>query len=725
MAAQNGGFFAGGVGMAAGAVGAVILVVAGYIGYQAMQEPVPEPAPSEVTASEASPEVVTAPTGDEAPADVSSESDTADAPATAQPPEAAPAAPTPPSFDLVRVEADGSTIIAGLAEPGSDVHIVLDGKDEIVVQADSAGNFVAMMNIGLSEKPRVITLTAVLADGQSVTSPSSAIIEPSVEAAPVATAEAETEAEQVALAETDVATPEMSAPGDTEPAQSGEVATEADEPDTPDQPEAPATSAEDTQVAALDDGQGDTEEIAQPSTEADSPPDSGEAPAQPAQPATSAGETLAEVSEGEGTGVVSVATQDSTEVASVQAEPLAPAQPDVPAAADTVDSGSGDGQGEVADVQTADASTPSVEAGEPVASDDEGDGQSSVAADSDGSAPVEDSGADALADESTPEVTELAEAETETAAAEGIAPESGDIAEADLAEDAGEAGGQEALLAEAEPDGVQDEVAAEGETVATAETDTPPETTSTAEESQGVEEGEGTDSTSDTAGDTAQTELAEASPVATEAPASETTPQASVETGSEAEAEPAAPRVLIADSEGITVVQEGGHGPAVLEVVTLDTISYDNVGEVQLSGRGSGADNVRVYLDNDPIRTARITEEGQWRTGLPEVESGIYTLRVDALRDDGSVASRIETPFKREDAEQLAAVAAEVAGEKGAAVPIQAVTVQPGSTLWAIAKAQYGEGILYVRVFEANRDQIRDPDWIYPGQVFAIPVDAE
>jgi nucleoid-associated protein YgaU len=49
------------------------------------------------------------------------------------------------------------------------------------------------------------------------------------------------------------------------------------------------------------------------------------------------------------------------------------------------------------------------------------------------------------------------------------------------------------------------------------------------------------------------------------------------------------------------------------------------------------------------------------------------------------------------------------------------VTVQPGFTLWGIAKENFGEGVLYVQVFEANRDKIRDPDLIYPGQVFSIP----
>ena len=55
------------------------------------------------------------------------------------------------------------------------------------------------------------------------------------------------------------------------------------------------------------------------------------------------------------------------------------------------------------------------------------------------------------------------------------------------------------------------------------------------------------------------------------------------------------------------------------------------------------------------------------------------------------------------------------------AVAVRAVTVQPGHTLWAIARTRYGQGIDYVKVFEANRSQIRDPDLIYPGQVFDIP----
>lgn len=55
-----------------------------------------------------------------------------------------------------------------------------------------------------------------------------------------------------------------------------------------------------------------------------------------------------------------------------------------------------------------------------------------------------------------------------------------------------------------------------------------------------------------------------------------------------------------------------------------------------------------------------------------------------------------------------------------AAAPVT-VTVQPGFTLWGIAQERYGKGVLYIQVFEANRDKIKNPDLIYPGQVFSVP----
>ncbi|MEC3862153.1 LysM peptidoglycan-binding domain-containing protein [Mesobacterium sp. TK19101] len=179
---------------------------------------------------------------------------------------------------------------------------------------------------------------------------------------------------------------------------------------------------------------------------------------------------------------------------------------------------------------------------------------------------------------------------------------------------------------------------------------------------------------------------------------------------------PAAPAVILSNKDGVRVLQTSA--PDVTTDLALDAITYDDEGDVALSGRGAGAAFLRVYLDNTPITNSRVASDGSWRAELPQVDTGVYTLRVDQVAADGKVISRVESPFKREDPQLLTAAASP---DPDDAAPVRAVTVQPGNTLWAIARDRYGEGTLYVKLFEANRDRIRDPDLIYPGQVFDIP----
>ena len=48
-------------------------------------------------------------------------------------------------------------------------------------------------------------------------------------------------------------------------------------------------------------------------------------------------------------------------------------------------------------------------------------------------------------------------------------------------------------------------------------------------------------------------------------------------------------------------------------------------------------------------------------------------------------------------------------------------TVKAGDTLSGIAKEHLGNANAYIKIFEANRDQLSDPDKIKPGQVLKIP----
>lgn len=179
-----------------------------------------------------------------------------------------------------------------------------------------------------------------------------------------------------------------------------------------------------------------------------------------------------------------------------------------------------------------------------------------------------------------------------------------------------------------------------------------------------------------------------------------------------------APVILRSDEDGVALVQSPETAPS--EDIALDTIGYSDEGEVQLSGRSGEGETVRVYVNNRPVGDLSIGSDGRWQGEVEGIDPGVYTLRLDELDSAGQVVSRLETPFKREAPELLRPAASEVAANAQAA-PIRSITVQQGDTLWAISRERYGDGVLFVKVFDANRQAIRNPDLIYPGQIFTLP----
>ena len=185
--------------------------------------------------------------------------------------------------------------------------------------------------------------------------------------------------------------------------------------------------------------------------------------------------------------------------------------------------------------------------------------------------------------------------------------------------------------------------------------------------------------------------------------------------------------VAIVSSKDLKVISPAvqTNAPNVLDVI-IDAISYDAEGEVLLSGRGVVDQHIRIYVDNKPVKTRSIEADGTWSMDLQEIDAGVYILRIDQLDSDGVVTSRTETPFQKETnqvAKQMAALANNEVADSTPQIGIglSTVIIQPGYTLWAVARKTYGFGIQYVRIYHANKDQIRDPDLIYPGQIFKLP----
>ncbi|MGA8713668.1 MAG: LysM peptidoglycan-binding domain-containing protein, partial [Roseiarcus sp.] len=52
---------------------------------------------------------------------------------------------------------------------------------------------------------------------------------------------------------------------------------------------------------------------------------------------------------------------------------------------------------------------------------------------------------------------------------------------------------------------------------------------------------------------------------------------------------------------------------------------------------------------------------------------------------------------------------------------VQTHHVERGHTLWGISQKYYGDGSRYQIIFAANTNHIRNPNLIYPGQLFVVP----
>ena len=108
----------------------------------------------------------------------------------------------------------------------------------------------------------------------------------------------------------------------------------------------------------------------------------------------------------------------------------------------------------------------------------------------------------------------------------------------------------------------------------------------------------------------------------------------------------------------------------------IDSVEYDQAGSMRFAGGAPPGTRLRLYVDDKYIGDAVADAQGRWAL-MPETQPSIgrHRLRV----------------------------------------------VQPGNNLWRIARATYGRGTRYTVIYQANKDQIADPNRIFPGQVFALP----
>ncbi len=174
----------------------------------------------------------------------------------------------------------------------------------------------------------------------------------------------------------------------------------------------------------------------------------------------------------------------------------------------------------------------------------------------------------------------------------------------------------------------------------------------------------------------------------------------------------------------VDAAKQGDAARAAPTAPSFDIVRVNPRGDAVIAGRAEPGAEVEVRDGARVIGRATADERGEWvvlpseplpggqralsvqaaRPGAPPLTSEVVVLDLPATAAGTSVAS---------------------AAAPGASAPRTAVTeqavVEPGNSLWELARRRYGQGTAYGAIYQANRGLIRDPDLIYPGQVFVMP----
>jgi nucleoid-associated protein YgaU len=205
---------------------------------------------------------------------------------------------------------------------------------------------------------------------------------------------------------------------------------------------------------------------------------------------------------------------------------------------------------------------------------------------------------------------------------------------------------------------------------------------------------------------------------------------------------------LITPDKPTVVLSQPAAPKAATGAVVVETVEVERGGKFHVSGQANPGAALRLYLNDSFVTSVTAGADGRFAVTINEgVAPGNYRVRLDEASSSGAVRARAEVPFtapettaslsaqasasQRPDAAapqqpQLAAAGATVLPDSGptstVVVPkITTTTVSRGDSLWRLSQQSYGAGTRYAVIYKANKAQIRNPNLIYPGQVFVLP----
>ncbi|MFC0220657.1 LysM peptidoglycan-binding domain-containing protein [Pseudochelatococcus lubricantis] len=179
--------------------------------------------------------------------------------------------------------------------------------------------------------------------------------------------------------------------------------------------------------------------------------------------------------------------------------------------------------------------------------------------------------------------------------------------------------------------------------------------------------------------------------------------------------------------------QEATPPPSAVSVTTVEA----EAGRLYVSGQAPPGSSVRLYLNDSYLAAAKASPAGQLAFSIGSgLGDGDYRVRLDEVAPgSATVVSRAEVPFEMDgtrlaapgEAPALTGQADGAAGDASHVVvpEVRTTRVERGDSLWRISRRVYGQGTRYTVIYGANQNQIRNPNLIYPGQLFVLPGDPE
>ncbi|MEM8794169.1 MAG: LysM peptidoglycan-binding domain-containing protein [Pseudomonadota bacterium] len=139
--------------------------------------------------------------------------------------------------------------------------------------------------------------------------------------------------------------------------------------------------------------------------------------------------------------------------------------------------------------------------------------------------------------------------------------------------------------------------------------------------------------------------------------------------------------------------------------------------KIFVAGSSTPGETVRVYVGDEFVGDAKTGADGRWLLEETKpLEPGEYNVRVDQLKTTGQVEARAEVPFVVSETEPTRLRPLDpTLGRR--------VIIRKNDNLWTISQRLYGSGERFTAIYTRNRDQIRNPNLIFPGQVFELPDD--